>query len=80
MTKKSKIKIHSIQYENSDGELHLATVPKPGLATTAENASIAINLTGNCTCGEERCIDGIKYRCMPDAFGDCVWFRTTETC
>jgi hypothetical protein len=80
MAKKSKIKIHSIQYENSDGELHLATVHKADLNKDDANDNSPASLTGNCNCGEERCVAGIKYRCMPDPFGDCVWWKTTESC
>jgi hypothetical protein len=81
MAKKSKIKIHSIQYENSSGELHLATINKADAAKNKiSDASSALPPTGDCNCGEEKCIDGIKYRCMADAFGDCVWMVTTERC
>ncbi len=80
MAKKLKIKIRSIQYENSDGELHLATVHKTKVNKNEANLNLFASLTENCTCGEEICIEGIKYRCMPDIFGDCVWWKTTESC
>jgi hypothetical protein len=69
-----KIKIKSIQYENEDGHLHLAVVsPK-------KNTTAVVNLSGTCTNGETACVGGVKYICMPDPFGDCVWWKTTEAC
>jgi hypothetical protein len=80
MAKKSKIKIVSVQYQNEDGDMHLATINKANAATTGDNSPAAVPPSGACTCGSEMCVNGVKYRCMPDPFGDCVWFKTTESC
>lgn len=80
MAKKSKIKIRSVLYENTDGELHEAIRIKKKSTKVKTSDRSPVSLTGNCNCGDEMCIDGIKYRCMPDVFGDCVWFKTTEIC
>ena len=80
MAKKSKIKIRSIQYENNDGELHEATMVKGKSVKHKAGHKPPVSLTENCNCGDELCIEGIKYRCMADPFGDCVWFKTTESC
>jgi hypothetical protein len=80
MANKSKIKIHSIQYENSDGELHVATVSKPDISKNEAIDNAPGPPTGDCTCGEERCFAGKKYICIADPFGDCVWCVTSERC
>jgi hypothetical protein len=72
MAKNKNLKISSSEISNETGRHH-----------NAESSSYSANhqtLTGACKCGEVRCIEGILYRCMQDAFGDCVWFKTTETC
>lgn len=79
MAKKSNPKVVSIQYENENGELHLAIVQKHD---NVKNNKKALDdpPVGICNCGEEICFKGIKYKCLKDPFGDCVWFTTTERC
>jgi len=79
MSDKSKIEITSIEYKNSDGELHKATATNPTEDTPATAATSAPP-TGSCTCGETRCVNGTLYRCMRNVFGDCTWHKTTEKC
>ena len=82
MAKKSKIKIHSIQYENENGELHVAVIPQQSVTSTLRGSReiLSLNLSENCNCGDQQCINGIKYRCIQDPFGDCVWMKTSERC
>lgn len=82
MAKQSRFKIHSIQYENEKGELHVAVIHSSSAdmqAATFPNGQITPP-TGVCNCGTEQCINGIRYRCIKDPFGDCVWMKTSEHC
>ena len=72
MSKKKQLKLLSISYQIDD-DIHYAI--------TAKNDEVNnLQLDAECRCGEERCINGVKYRCMRNFGGECVWFKTTESC
>lgn len=82
--KKSKIEILSYTYKK-DGEIHTATTRNIDLKNQNPNAGTRgpsdIEPSGICNCGETKCVNGKKWKCMPlDDEGNCIWFITSESC
>jgi len=74
MSKKKKIQFLNLEFKNEIGEKHTASFIKNG-----KNINHA-ELVSPCKCGDKVCIEGILHRCMPDPSGQCVWWKTSETC